>query len=204
MNQHNMNAQTVAPPNPSRTASYFTDGSGALVRRDPMVWWNQAQAQAPAPVPRRCVTQTPPVMRDCARCGEPAWVSLETPWQNALCEHHEEEVNMDDEQILPPMPRRCATVATAVPPVARRQIGSNFTAPPNTRDGWTWQNFAPRALLAEYEKQLPSKGVTPQDILAWFANPDPVSHPAWAAYAQRFENELSEFRSAHDGSNMQS
>jgi hypothetical protein len=200
MNQNNINTPFVAPPNPSRTASYFTDGSGALVRRDPMVWWNQVQA----PRPRRCVTQTPPVMRDCVQCGEPAWVSPETPWQNALCENHEESVNMDDEQLLPPMPRRCATVAAAEPPMAMRQAGSNFTAPPDAWDGWTWEHFPPRSLLAEYEKQLPSKGVTPQAILEWFTNPDPVTHPAWAAYAQRFENELNELKSSQDTPNTQS
>ena len=111
---------------------------------------------------------------------------------------------MDDEQILPPMPQRCETVPTVVLPVARRQVGSNFTAPPDAWDGWTWQNFPPRALLAEYEEQLPSKGVTPQDILEWFANPDPVTHPAWAAYAQRFENELNEFKNSQDTPNTQS
>lgn len=194
MNQNNM---SVAPPNPSRTASYFTDGSGALVRRDPMVWWNQVQA--PAPVPRRCVTQTPPVMRDCVRCGEPAWVSPETPWQNALCENH--MTGGESEDILPPMPQRCETVPTAVLPVVRRQVGSNFTAPPDAWDGWTWEHFPPRSLLAEYDEQLPSKGVTSQDILAWFANPDPVTHPAWAAYAQRFENELNEFKNSQDTPN---
>ena len=182
MNQNN----EFTPPRPSRQASYFTGNDGNLVRREPMVW-----------------NPPPPVMRDCIRCGEPAWVSPDTPWQNALCENHAPAgpVDMDVEGLLPLMPRRSATVAPARVPVATRQNGSNFTAPPDKEDGWTWDSFAPRALLAEYEKQLPSKGVTAQVLLGWFNNPDPVTHPAWAAYARRYERELTEFENARGGTN---
>ena len=89
----------------------------------------------------------------------------------------------------------------ATVPVPTRQKGTTFTAPPDPMDGWTWDSFAPRVLLAEYVQQLPSKGVTAQVLLEWFKNPDPVTHPAWAAYAQRYARELTEFENAQNETN---
>jgi hypothetical protein len=86
-------------------------------------------------------------------------------------------------------------------PVPTRQNGTTFTAPPDPDDGWTWDSFAPRVLLAEYVQQLPSKGVTAQVLLGWFKNPDPVTHPAWAAYARRYASELTEFENAQNENN---
>ena len=86
-------------------------------------------------------------------------------------------------------------------PLPTRQNGATFTAPPDQRDGWTWDSFAPRFLLAEYVQQLPSKGVTAQVLLGWFKNPDPVTHPAWADYARRYASELTEFENAQNETN---